>query len=330
MIDFLELLKLDQTAKITCGETAQLQWAWLGEGILQFRPHRDSDTSLVLSAGIHGNETAPIELLAQLCQDLLQDKLTLNVNLLCVLGNPLAIRAGVRYVEYDMNRMFCGAYQQLESVIETQRAEYLEQLLCDFYLSDAKTKRYHLDLHTAIRKSYLEIFALLPFQQRAYDTQLLQAIEAAELDAVVYHQAVGTTFTHFSSSKLQAESVTLELGKAKSFGENNLSDFNAIDLVLRQFVEAKDFSVRKKPVIRHFKVVDSIVKTAEDFQLNLADDAPNFTEFHFGDVIATQNHAAQQAIDYVAHLKSVFILFPNNHVKIGLRAALVLEELELT
>ena len=38
---------------------------WLAEGALEVRPPeaRDNGTDLLLSAGIHGNETAPIELL---------------------------------------------------------------------------------------------------------------------------------------------------------------------------------------------------------------------------------------------------------------------------
>lgn len=46
----------------------------------------------MLSAGIHGNETAPIELLNQLVNDLLSGSRTLAVRLLVVLGNPAAMR----------------------------------------------------------------------------------------------------------------------------------------------------------------------------------------------------------------------------------------------
>lgn len=328
MIDFLALLRQVKSAEVKQGETPQLQWQWLSEGILQFYPQCETDTTLVLSAGIHGNETAPIELLAQLCSDLLQGHLTLKVNLLCILGNPLAIRAGLRYVENDMNRMFCGAYQDLNDSVEAQRAAYLEQVLSDFYQTYPGTRRYHFDLHTAIRRSYLKTFALLPFQLEAYDAKLLQVIESAELDALVYHNAVGTTFTHYSSSKLQAASMTLELGKAKAFGENNIVEFSAIDCVLRQMVAAKKFAHRHKAEIRQFKVVDSILKIAEDFSLNLPDDAPNFSVFHLGEVIATQVNREGQVLDYMARLEQVFILFPNNKVKLGLRAALILEEIK--
>lgn len=327
MIDFLTLLCSAQSAEIQQGETETLCWQWLDEGILQFYPKCASQTNLVLSAGIHGNETAPIELLAQLCQDLLHGRLTLQVNLLCILGNPLAIRAGVRYVEHDMNRMFCGEHQRLVSSVETQRAACLEQFVTKFFQASSSTIRYHFDLHTAIRESYFPTFALLPFQVQPYDSYLIQVIESAELDALVYHNATGQTFTHFTSSMLQSASVTLELGKAKAFGENDLSSFAAIDQVLRKVVAGEALTGRKKAALRQFKVVDSILKIAENFSLHLTEDAPNFTVFQQGEVIATQIDAHLHPVNYVAQLEQVFILFPNPKVKLGLRAGLVLEEI---
>ena len=47
---------------------------WLSEGALEVRPPeaRDNGLDLLLSAGIHGNETAPIELLDRLLHDIAQ------------------------------------------------------------------------------------------------------------------------------------------------------------------------------------------------------------------------------------------------------------------
>lgn len=323
-MNFLELVLKEQQPDQMFGCHCDVDWKWLGEGLLCFTPHKAYEKVVVLSAGIHGNETAPIELLDQICRDIFSQNLILNVRLLLVLGNPIAIRQGSRYVENDMNRMFCGGHQHLDVSHETQRAKKLEQALIDFFTSsDIQASRYHYDLHTAIRTSLLPTFALLPYQMMPYDQILLESLYAAELDAVVYHNAFGRTFTHFSCSMLKVASVTLELGSAKPFGHNNLSQFQAIDQVLRSILSGAQFPQRKKEKAREFRVIHSILKLDDDFKLNLAIDAPNFTIFEYGAVIASQ-----ASCRYIASKNHTRILFPNPTVKKGLRAGLILEEIE--
>ncbi|RZF53603.1 succinylglutamate desuccinylase [Acinetobacter halotolerans] len=324
MLDLLTLTLEQQTPEQTQGETADFTWQWLAEGLLQCTPKSSYSKTMVLSAGIHGNETAPIELLANIIKDLFTQRLTLGARVLFVLGNPEAIRQGVRYLENDMNRMFCGAYQHLTPDRETYRAAQLEQMTAQFFAqSHPDAARYHYDLHTAIRSSLLPVFALFPYQVQAYDDFLIQSLNAADLDALVYHNAAGKTFTHFTAETFQAASSTLELGKAKPFGQNELSEFAAIDQVLRAVLSGQALPVRQKPSIRQFKVVDSILKQSEDFQLKLNADAPNFSRFEKGELIATQ-HAGNTVVDD----QQVWILFPNPNVKIGLRAGLILKEIE--
>ncbi|MCH7336394.1 succinylglutamate desuccinylase [Acinetobacter sp. NIPH 2699] len=324
MLDLLTLTLAQQTPEQTQGAVAGFTWQWLGEGLLQCTPKTAYRKSIVLSAGIHGNETAPIELLANIIQDLFAQRLTLTVRILFVLGNPEAIRQGVRYLENDMNRMFCGGYQHLVQDQETHRAAQLEQVTAQFFQhSHVDAQRYHYDLHTAIRASLLPVFALFPYQTNAYDDFLIRSLNAADLDALVYHNAVGKTFTHFTAESFHAASSTLELGKAKPFGANDLSEFAAIDRVLRAVLSGQALPSRQKPNIRQFKVVDSILKQSEDFQLRLSADAPNFSSFQKGELIATQ-----QSGNEVVHEQQVWILFPNPKVKIGLRAGLILKEIE--
>ncbi|MCH7392895.1 succinylglutamate desuccinylase [Acinetobacter dispersus] len=324
MVDLLTLT-LEQRVPVQMqGETAGFTWQWLGEGLLQCTPKTAYRKTMLLSAGIHGNETAPIELLANIINDLFAQRLTLAVRVLFVFGNPEAIRHGARYLENDMNRMFCGAYQDLIQDQETERAAHLEQVTAQFFAdSEVDAQRYHYDLHTAIRASRLPVFALFPYQIQPYDDFLIQSLKAADLDALVYHNAVGKTFTHFTVERFQAASSTLELGKAKPFGENDLAEFASTDQMLRAVLADQALPIRQKSDIRQFKVVDSVLKQSEDFQLKLSADAPNFSTFQKGELIATQ-----QAGDYVAHDQQVWILFPNPKVKTGLRAGLILKEIE--
>lgn len=323
MTHFLHSVLSQQSPRVLQGECHDFSWQWQDEGVMCITPHHGYEKSIVLSAGIHGNETAPIELLEQLYQDLFQGSITLNVRLLLILGNPAAIRTGQRYIKYDMNRMFCGAYHQIEPSTETQRAEKLEQHVEIFFEQSRSTaERYHYDLHTAIRASLLPTFALLPYLPQANDPLLLSSLSAAELDAVVFHNTAGKTFTHFSGAYFQAASATLELGQAKPFGQNDLSQFVAIDRVLRALIADETLPSRQKKPIRQFKVTQSIFKKDDDFQLNLDASAPNFSVFHKDEVIATQ-----QSESYIAHHDEVRILFPNVNVAKGLRAGLILEEM---
>lgn len=323
MTHFLHSVLSQQFPHALQGENHNFSWQWQDEGVICLTPNHGYEKSIVLSAGIHGNETAPIELLEHIYQDVFQASLTLNVRLLLVLGNPNAIRTGQRYIEYDMNRMFCGGYQQLEPSVETQRAERLEQHVQIFFEQGCSTaKRYHYDLHTAIRASLLPTFALLPHLEYVHDPLLLNSLNAADLDAVVFHNTAGKTFSHFSGAYCQAASATLELGQAKPFGQNDLSQFVAIDRVLRALIADEALPSRHKTPIRRFKVIESILKKDDDFQLNLESSAPNFSLFHQGDVIATQ-----QSQNYIAHEHEVRILFPNVNVAKGLRAGLILQEM---
>ena len=247
MIDFLGLVLEAKQPALLRGMQDHFAWEWLAEGVLSLTPKQAYEKVVVLSVGVHGNETAPIELLAQLSQDLFAGALELKVKLLLILGNPIAIRTRQRYVENDMNRMFCGAYQQFNDTVEAQRVAVLEQIITAFFNdSPAQVRRYHYDLHTAIRPSLLPTFALFPYQTHDYDVAMLDSLKAAELDALVYHNAIGRTFTHFSSAQFQAASSTLELGHAKPFGQNDLAAFAAINHVLRAVVSEQSLPYPSK------------------------------------------------------------------------------------
>ena len=160
MQDFLALTLQGEQPATREGKQANFSWRWLGEGLLECTPHAQYDKAVVLSAGVHGNETAPIELLSHLCTDLFAGRLKLAVRLLLVLGNPYAMRQGKRYVHDDVNRMFCGGYKNLPVTEESKRAKVLEQTVATFFQESlSQAKRYHYDLHTAIRATLLPTFA---------------------------------------------------------------------------------------------------------------------------------------------------------------------------
>ncbi|WP_145489136.1 succinylglutamate desuccinylase [Yersinia aleksiciae] len=323
MLDFLSVTLSGHAPQTTQGETVNLKWQWLGEGVLELMPHGGNTPSVVLSAGIHGNETAPIEIINQLVADLLVGELPLAVRLLVILGNPPAIRAGERYLTADINRMFGGRHQNYSAGDEPKRAAFIEQRVADFFAADSQSIRLHYDLHTAIRGSHHTRFGLLPYQPTPYSAAMLRWLQDIELDALVMHTSAGGTFAHFSREHCLAASCTLELGKALPFGENQLTQFSTIIAGLRALVSGEQLPERSAEPMIFYRVVKSLLKQHPDFKLWVADDTLNFTRFKQGTLLAEQPNEL-----YRVQHDAEWILFPNPCVAMGLRAGIMLVQMD--
>ncbi|TPG62455.1 succinylglutamate desuccinylase [Ewingella americana] len=324
MFDFLTQTLSGEPPAATTGQTATLDWIWRAEGILELSPHQPCNSAVVISAGIHGNETAPIELLNQLVSELLRGERALKVRLLVLLGNPPSMQANKRFVDADMNRMFGGRHARYVPGGETRRAHQLEQAMALFYRTSSAAgaiRRFHYDLHTAIRGSLHVRFGLLPLQTRPHGAEMLHWLDAAGLDALVFHRSPGGTFTHFSSEVFCADSCTLELGKALPFGSNDHQQFTGIRLALEALVSEKPLPERQADApLKRYRVTQDILRSQEDFQLHIPGDALNFSPFPKGFVIAEETGKV-----FRVEAPEEYVLFPNASVALGLRAGLMLE-----
>jgi len=321
MQDFLHQTLSGKAPRQKQGRNQYLSWQWLDEGILTLTPHAPTHQALVLSAGLHGNETAPVEMLNLLLTPLLAGEKPLAVRLLVLLGNPAALRSGKRYQQYDINRLFGGRWQQVSDVPEAQRALRLEQALENFWRECRDHEiRWHLDLHTAIRGSYHARFGVMPLNLNPWPEDFMRWLAAAELEALVFHRSPAGTFTHYSCEHHDAASCTLELGKALPFGENDLSQFSGAELALAALLYGENLpAVRQAP--RHYRVAQQITRHGDDFVLHMGPETLNFTAFPQGTLLAQEGETryyVQQAREYV--------LFPNPNVAPGLRAGLMLVE----
>ena len=303
---------------------AGIEARWLGEGILQLLPTAPWRQATILSAGVHGNETAPIELLLQLTHDLSQGRQPLTQALLIVFGNLPAIRAARRYLHNDLNRLFGGRHLAVTPGNESRRAFALEQAVQAFYrAADAAgpVNRGHLDMHTAIRGSLYRQFALLPAHAGDFSPDFYQLLQASGMDAVVRHTEAGGTFTHFSCERFAALACTLELGKALPLGENDLTQFAAVQRALSRLLVG-DLAIADAPAPLRYRVVQQLTRHSDDFRLHMADQTLNFTPFEPGTLLAEEGETR-----YVVGPEPEYVLFPNPTVAKGLRAGLMLEKL---
>ncbi|QEY64348.1 succinylglutamate desuccinylase [Metapseudomonas lalkuanensis] len=296
---------------------------WLGEGALDVTPPAAEDTGLdlLLSAGVHGNETAPIELLDRLLQAIARGQLKPRARILFLLGNPEAIRRGERYVEQDVNRLFNGRHAE-SSGFEAMRAGELERYAAAFF-SKPDRARLHYDLHTAIRGSKIEQFALYPYVEgREHSRQELARLRDAGIDAVLLQNKTGITFSSYTYASLDAEAFTLELGKARPFGSNEEVNLDRLETRLKALIEGSEPKTDGDSLdgLQLFSVSREIIKHSESFQLHLAPDIENFSELPVGYLLAEDIAGTR----WVVEEQGARIIFPNPRVKNGLRAGILI------
>ncbi|MFK8022177.1 MAG: succinylglutamate desuccinylase [Pseudomonadales bacterium] len=312
----------------------------LSEGVLKFTPSLAEDdsgkTALMISAGVHGNETAPIEIMDVLVDDILSGSQQLECSLLLVLANIPAIRTQARFTSENMNRLFGGDKktecneQNADSKNESEAARASELMgLSQQFFAQAAGNKVHYDLHTAIRASKHKLFAISPNSSTKRDSgqsleEHIAILGRMGIQAVLTGTKSHTTFSAFTARECGATSFTLELGQVRPFGENDLSKLSAFDQTLRLLIANKlkdktDHS--NKPTT--YTIVQEVLKENATFELSFEDDAANFTAFTQGDVIAKDGQhsvTAEQTGDC--------IVFPNANVNIGARALVIARPLE--
>lgn len=298
-----------------------------GTGILRLEPNQISSTSLVLSVGIHGNETGPIELLNNLVKSILEGQLTLNIRLLVLIGNPVAANCSKRFCEVNLNRLFSGAWQNYEG-FEADRARQLELAVTEFYQMDSQQGeqiRLHYDLHTAIRGSMYEKFVVHPFVEKAvYSAEQLAFLASSGIEAVLLSHQPTTTFSYYSYATHGAHAFTIELGKVYPFGQNDLSRFEDLERSLVSLLKEGVFVQKTLSSLRIFSVLKALLKDDESYELSIADNVKNFTEFERGYVLAKSDKS-----QYQIEKTGDAIVFPNTNLPVGQRAGLIVRAIDL-
>ncbi len=300
------------------------------EGIMQIAPTLDLPTqaAVLISVGVHGDETAPIEMLAQLVDHLIADPHELKVNLMLVVGNPAAIAQGKRCIDVDMNRQFYSAQGDPgemknavnKSTLEARRADIIMRSTAEFF-SAACAEKWHLDLHTAIRASLYPTFAVVPdLIAPSAKRALIGWLADAGLDAVVMNSTAASTYSSYSAKYCGAASSTLELGRIGVIGQNDLRLLAQPQAALLRLIHAEplpDLGSRQAPPV--FNVAQEMIKRSDAFTMAFDHSIPNFTAMQYGTVIAIDG-----ALVYRVRHAEEWVLFPNPDVALGQRAGLML------
>jgi len=337
--DFISLTRQFEHGFAQTGRDNQLNFtvkqakvSLLDTGILLVEPENSvkPSKSIVISSGIHGNETAPIEIVQQLISDILAEKIQVKHRTLLIMGNPVAMNIAKRFQTENLNRLFCGKHQNITPCYEKFRAERIEGYVSDFFNAEQSSDvtNYHYDLHTAIRNSKHEKFAIYPYQgDKPWDREQLSFMAACGVNTILFGHGPTGTFSYYSSAQFKAHAFTIELGKVRPFGENNMANFQAMtdkltalisdeDLLLKDF-DNKDFNL--------FTALGDITKVSDNFKLFIKDDASNFTDYPIDTLLSTDNGE-----EYRTTQAGESIVFPNANVGNGQRAVLIVVPTTLT
>jgi succinylglutamate desuccinylase len=149
----------------------------------------------------------------------------------------------------------------------------------------------------------------------------LARLLAAGIAAVLLQSKVGITFSSYTYACLEAEAFTLELGKARPFGQNQQVNLEQLQGLLESLIEGRDSLPDGQSLdgLQLFQVAREVIKHSDSFTLHLPSDVENFSELPLGYLLAEDIADTRWVVDE----PGARIIFPNPKVKNGLRAGLL-------
>nr|VVV04214.1 Succinylglutamate desuccinylase [Aliivibrio wodanis] len=299
-------------------------------GVVEFVPNLDfsSQSAIVLSSGIHGNETSPIELLDTIIEDIQSGELSLSQPCLFIYGHPAATHQHTRFIDTNLNRLFSHHQTPNADISEVALANRLMKSVDAFFTKHNTKEKWHLDLHCAIRTSQHYTFAIHPYNHNYKRSEpLLDFLSRSKIEACLFSDAPASTFSWYSAEHYGAHAATVELGKVSKMGENDLSLLSDFDQQLRALISNSDFFNTEKgsSSLVEYQVTRSIMKQSEQFSFHFPSDLANFTSFPENELLATDGE-----VEYAAQAGGESVVFPNANVERGHRACLLVQKIEKT
>ena len=281
---------------------------------------------LILSAGIHGDETRPVVLLRQLQQQLASGQLQPARPLLLLYGNPRAMARHQRMITENLNRLFTSPSS---ASADGQRARVLMDA-CE-RLGRLGPVAAHFDLHSTIKPSLIERFPLCPVSPVSPESpppchyHWAAPLSRAGFGAWVQQTRRAATFSQFTRDALNCDSFTLECGShaSKPDRENRLQP---LARWLHDLISgAAALPAQPMPVTppwQRFRVTEEILRRSDDFQFLIDEQEPNFSAHPPGTPLYRDLDGVVKAAG------QRHTLFLNSQVAPGQRAGLLLESLQ--
>ncbi|WP_338767943.1 succinylglutamate desuccinylase [Massilia sp. METH4] len=311
------LAEADFTAVAHAFGAAGFAVAEPADGIVTIRRPGERRPAVLLSVGVHGDETGPIELTAWLLDALVKEPAALAVDLMLCVGNIGAIRAGKRFIDADLNRMFRAERGSLAGTAESSRADEMIAATAAFF-AEAGPERWHLDLHTAIRASVYPTFAIVPeLIEPPARERLVDWLGEAGIGAVILNRESAGTYSYHTAEHHGAAGTTVELGRIGTLGRNDLTQFAAASAALDRLLRGQ----APQPAARTphlFRVAQNILKLSDAFSMAFGKETQNFTPLKRGEEIARDGDTV-----YRVRHDEEFVVFPNPDVRVGLRAGMM-------
>jgi len=288
-------------------------------GILELIPNQVSSAAhaCIYSAAVHGNETAPVELVGEWLSGIEAGSVTLGAPVLVILGNLPALKAQQRFLTTNLNRLFNRDLNAEGE--EPDRARELMTAVDNFYARHSALPKLHYDLHTAIRDSRYPRFVVEPFAESPTNTQQWGWLAAADIQAVLHQHQHSWTFSHYSKHYHAARAFTFELGRVAPFGQNDMASLKPMRALLTALSEGRSPADRPAAQLLFFQVQHELIRHSENFQLCFTEDTANFSRFEPGTLLAQDGEAG----DFRVGDTPLYVVFPNANVEVGARAALL-------
>ncbi len=314
--DTLDIAKKMRSDTVTLSDGVRVEVIDHGFVLVEPAEISSSTKHIVVSAGVHGDETGPMELVNNVVADIETQKLKVKHRLLFFFGHPQATLSHSRFVIENLNRLFDAVPSHTN--VETEIATNIKRHIDQFFAGTDQSQRWHFDLHCAIRGSKHYTFAVSPKTQKPTRSKaLFEFINASQLEAVLLSNSPSPTCSWYSAHNHSAQALTVELGRVAPLWNNDLNKIAPFDRALRAMISDNVLPDAEHAAIT-YRVNRTITRHYEDFQFNFADDVENFTSFSLGDVLG---HDGEQIL--MTKVANEAVVFPNPKVALGQRAALM-------